>query len=521
MKRMVDEKEVVKDIEAVEGGIKVIQLDGTNKTVEVGGSSTVDWSDIQNKPNFATVATTGDYDDLTDKPDLSIYAESSSLATVATTGDYDDLLNKPTIPDAVEGNPTVPSGTTPTDLTGLKIGNDYFGISAGGSLNTLDKSENYYLWTLAKNSFTEDEAAGIFEHPENYEILARQDSNLPGSSSYRLVQLRFNQKWISNNTMYIMFTSEFIWDPSISDDYDKTCIFNFTENKVDAIGAGKWFYALFTYQLSGDTYTSWDFSHYYYNYNKMFSFKTPDVITGRNQNELSPQDLKLINDCAFDCYGSMVLRTNDQINYGDKQYINGYNRLLGGFAMTRKISQYASSSAGLYYVRFTWNTTENKWKQADTHTKNPIDEELYLPTTWAFNNNIAKLDTSYSQIDWKGVSYYAATYQTNKFTISNYKHDYLGRVSFTITLSSGEVFNLSRNISSSVSWQVDTTETQDSNPLIIQKLIFTGTNSDFWNILYKQLDASLIDFTQVPTSDPQVAGQLWNDNGTLKVSSGI
>lgn len=40
----------------------------------------------------------GDYDDLTNKPDLSIYAESSDLATVATTGDYDDLLNKPTIP---------------------------------------------------------------------------------------------------------------------------------------------------------------------------------------------------------------------------------------------------------------------------------------------------------------------------------------------------------------------------------------------------------------------------------------
>lgn len=32
------------------------------------------------------------------KPDLSIYAESADLATVASTGDYDDLINKPTIP---------------------------------------------------------------------------------------------------------------------------------------------------------------------------------------------------------------------------------------------------------------------------------------------------------------------------------------------------------------------------------------------------------------------------------------
>ena len=90
---------------------------------------------IQNKPdlsiyaqsaNLATVATTGDYGDLLNtptipaaqvqsdwteadstskayiqhKPDLSVYAQSSSLATVATTGDYDDLVNKPSIPAA-------------------------------------------------------------------------------------------------------------------------------------------------------------------------------------------------------------------------------------------------------------------------------------------------------------------------------------------------------------------------------------------------------------------------------------
>lgn len=40
----------------------------------------------------------GNYNDLTNKPDLSIYAESADLATVATTGDYSDLQNKPNIP---------------------------------------------------------------------------------------------------------------------------------------------------------------------------------------------------------------------------------------------------------------------------------------------------------------------------------------------------------------------------------------------------------------------------------------
>lgn len=59
----------------------------------------------------------GDYDDLTDKPDLSIYAESADLATVATTGSYNDLSDKPTIPtvpvqDVTLGGTSVLSGTT-------------------------------------------------------------------------------------------------------------------------------------------------------------------------------------------------------------------------------------------------------------------------------------------------------------------------------------------------------------------------------------------------------------------------
>ena len=46
----------------------------------------------------ASTAFSGDYDDLTNKPDLSVYAESADLATVATSGSYNDLSNKPTIP---------------------------------------------------------------------------------------------------------------------------------------------------------------------------------------------------------------------------------------------------------------------------------------------------------------------------------------------------------------------------------------------------------------------------------------
>ena len=72
---------------------------------------------IRNKPNLASVATSGSYDDLSNKPTIpaaqvqSDWSQSDntqvdyiknkpSLASVATSGDYDDLSNKPTIPAA-------------------------------------------------------------------------------------------------------------------------------------------------------------------------------------------------------------------------------------------------------------------------------------------------------------------------------------------------------------------------------------------------------------------------------------
>lgn len=35
-----------------------------------GGATSVDWDDITNKPDFATVATSGSYNDLSDKPTI-------------------------------------------------------------------------------------------------------------------------------------------------------------------------------------------------------------------------------------------------------------------------------------------------------------------------------------------------------------------------------------------------------------------------------------------------------------------
>lgn len=85
---------------AVEEGTIVTTTDGQrwvysgtgSKTDEASYVSLADitplWANIENKPAFATVATSGSYNDLTDLP---------SLALVATSGSYNDLSNLPTL----------------------------------------------------------------------------------------------------------------------------------------------------------------------------------------------------------------------------------------------------------------------------------------------------------------------------------------------------------------------------------------------------------------------------------------
>lgn len=114
-----------------------------NTTVALdSGVSSVDWSDITNKPSFATVATTGAYSDLTGKPSLAAVATSGAyndltgkpaLATVATTGAYNDLTGKPTIPTVGNGTITVnQGGVLKGTFTTNQSGNTTIDLDAGG-----------------------------------------------------------------------------------------------------------------------------------------------------------------------------------------------------------------------------------------------------------------------------------------------------------------------------------------------------------------------------------------------------
>lgn len=96
---------------------------GTVST-QVGGLSTVattgSYTDLLNKPSLATVASTGAYSDLTGKPTFATVATSGNyadlagkptLSTVASTGSYTDLTNQPTIPTITSLN-AVPNSRT-------------------------------------------------------------------------------------------------------------------------------------------------------------------------------------------------------------------------------------------------------------------------------------------------------------------------------------------------------------------------------------------------------------------------
>ena len=77
-----------------------------------GSGGPVSWGSISGKPSFSTVAFSGDYNDLANRPSgtgtgtgtgSTAWADITgkpSLAAVATSGNYNDLSNRPTIPAA-------------------------------------------------------------------------------------------------------------------------------------------------------------------------------------------------------------------------------------------------------------------------------------------------------------------------------------------------------------------------------------------------------------------------------------
>lgn len=107
------------------------------------------------------VATSGSYNDLSNKPDLSIYAQSSNLATVATSGSYNDLENKPSIP-------TVPTNVSSfnndsgyitkdvNDLTNYTTTSNLATVATSGDYDDLENKPTIPVVPTNVSSFTND-----------------------------------------------------------------------------------------------------------------------------------------------------------------------------------------------------------------------------------------------------------------------------------------------------------------------------------------------------------------------------
>ena len=104
---------------------------GDLATVATTGS----YDDLTDKPapfdpgTLATVATTGDYDDLINKP---APFDPGTLATVATTGSYDDLTDKPAIPSATSDLTNDSGFITDAGVTQIIAGNNITIDPVGG-----------------------------------------------------------------------------------------------------------------------------------------------------------------------------------------------------------------------------------------------------------------------------------------------------------------------------------------------------------------------------------------------------
>ena len=187
-----------------------------------------------NTSSLATVATSGSYNDLTNKPtipDVSNYytksetynqtevnnllstkADTSSLSTVATTGDYDDLLNKPTIPaaqvqsdwsqadntkvDYIKNKPTIiaygedlPMSTTDPDKVADRIEACETALGGKADASTIVKS-----FDLTANVQTADSGISPFSY---YAQPEKTDSNIHNILSVTVIDTNFNNPAIA------------------------------------------------------------------------------------------------------------------------------------------------------------------------------------------------------------------------------------------------------------------------------------------------------------------------------------
>lgn len=171
-------------------------LDQTLATVAKTGS----YSDLSNKPDLTiyelkSEAFTGDYNDLTNKPDLSVY----ELKSEAFSGNYNDLTNKPTIPtktsDLINNSGFITNSALANYERKLTIINLPFTTSSGTldatTLASLNANPEAYAFKYYSVLLV---LANIFDNSYYYRGL-ENDSNNNIVFSYRLQLNKTTGDW--------------------------------------------------------------------------------------------------------------------------------------------------------------------------------------------------------------------------------------------------------------------------------------------------------------------------------------
>lgn len=144
--------------------MKVLSTEGLTKLIQLIKSTFIPASDTVSASTvtLANVATTGDYDDLINKPTIPAAQVNSdwdavsgvaqilnkpTLATVATSGSYNDLTDKPTIPTVNDATLTIQkNGTTVDTFTANSATNKTVNITVptqASDIGALSSSTKY------------------------------------------------------------------------------------------------------------------------------------------------------------------------------------------------------------------------------------------------------------------------------------------------------------------------------------------------------------------------------------------
>lgn len=146
----------------IEAGSNItLEQEESTLTISSTGGGTSDYSDLSNKPKINNVELSGnkttsdlgiDIPDVSDfitkdVNNLTNYTKTSDLSTVATSGSYEDLSNKPTIPTKTSDLTNNSGFITNVDLTNYVQNTDYASNNTGGVI----KTSSSYATAVATN----------------------------------------------------------------------------------------------------------------------------------------------------------------------------------------------------------------------------------------------------------------------------------------------------------------------------------------------------------------------------------